>query len=68
MEDGKHHATELGTPQGGIISPTLAVIALSGLEAKLVITRKRQRDKEKIHIITYADDFIDIYSRLNFSF
>lgn len=58
MEDGKHHATELGAPQGGIISPTLAVIALSGLEAKLVSTRKRQRDKEKIHLITYADDFI----------
>lgn len=58
MEDGKHHATELGTPQGGIISPTLAVIALSGFEAKLVSTRKRQRDKEKIHIIIYADDFI----------
>jgi RNA-directed DNA polymerase len=58
MEDGKHHATELGTPQGGIISPTLAVIALSGLETKLVSTRKRQRDKEKIHMITYADDFI----------
>ncbi len=58
MEDGKHHPTELGTPQGGIISPTLAVIALSGLETKLVSTRKRQRDKEKIHMITYADDFI----------
>jgi RNA-directed DNA polymerase len=58
MEDGKLHSTNLGTPQGGIISPTLAVMALSGLEAKLVSTRKRQRDKEKIHIITYADDFV----------
>ena len=34
------------------------MIALSGLETKLVSTRKRQRDKEKIHVITYADDFI----------
>ncbi len=58
MENGKHHKTTLGTPQGGIISPTIAVIALSGLETKLVSTRKRQRDKEKIHTITYADDFI----------
>lgn len=58
MENGKRHATNLGTPQGGIISPALAVIALSGLETKLVSTRKRQRDKEKIHMITYADDFI----------
>lgn len=58
MENGRHHKTTLGTPQGGIISPTLAVLALSGLETKLVSTRKRQRDKEKIHMITYADDFI----------
>ncbi len=58
MEEGKHQTTDLGTPQGGIISPTLALIALSGLETKLVSTRKRQRDKEKIHMITYADDFI----------
>jgi len=27
--------TEAGTPQGGIISPTLANIALDGLEAEL---------------------------------
>jgi RNA-directed DNA polymerase len=58
MEDGKHHTTDLGTPQGGIISPTLAVMALSGIETKLISTKKRQRDKEKIHMITYADDFV----------
>ena len=58
MKNGKHHATELGAHQGGIISPTLAVIALSGLETKLVSTRKRKRDKEKIHMFTYTDDFI----------
>lgn len=58
MENGKHHITNFGAPQGGVISPTLAVIALSGLETKLVSTRKRQRDKEKVHVIAYADDFI----------
>ena len=58
MENGKHHTINFGAPQGGVISPTLAVIALSGLETKLVSTRKRQRDKEKIHVIAYADDFI----------
>lgn len=58
MEEGKLHATNIGTPQGGIISPTLAVLALSGLETKLVSTRKRQRDQDKIHMIAYADDFI----------
>ena len=58
MENEKHHVTHLGTPQGGIISPSLAVMALSGLETQVVSPRARQRDKEKIHMITYADDFI----------
>jgi len=58
MENGKHHIINFGAPQGGVISPTLAVIALSGLETKLVSTRKRQRDKEKIHMIAYAVVFI----------
>jgi len=58
MENGTRYPTEIGTCQGGIISPTLAVMALSGLEAKLVSTRKRQRDKEKIKIFAYADDFV----------
>lgn len=58
MENGERYPTEVGTCQGGIISPTLAVMALSGLEAKLVSTRKRQRDKEKIKIFAYADDFV----------
>lgn len=58
MENGKRYPTDLGTPQGGIISPTLAVMALSGIEAKLISTNHRQRNKEKINIIAYADDFV----------
>ena len=58
MENGKRYPTDLGAAQGGVISPTLTVMALSGLEAKLVSTRKRQRDKEKIKIFAYADDFV----------
>lgn len=47
--------TEAGTPQGGIISPTLANIALDGLEAEL---HKRFRQPAKVHLVRYADDFI----------
>jgi RNA-directed DNA polymerase len=49
------YRTEEGTPQGGIISPTLANIALDGLEAaiKKVVLRE-----EKVHLVRYADDFI----------
>ena len=58
MENERRHPTKLGTPQGGIISPTLAVMALSGIEAKLVSTSQRQRNREKINFIAYADDFV----------
>ena len=37
MEDGAFHATEIGTPQGGVISPLLLNIALHGMEAALGI-------------------------------
>src|SRR5216683_5034512 len=47
--------TEAGTPQGGIISPTLANIALDGLEAEL---HRRFRQPTKVHLVRYADDFI----------
>ncbi len=47
--------TEAGTPQGGIISPTLANVALDGLEAEL---HRRFRQPAKVNLIRYADDFI----------
>lgn len=51
VEVGKHHQTDKGTPQGGLISPLLANIALHGLQEKL--------RKHKIRgFIRYADDFI----------
>ncbi|HHF0523304.1 MULTISPECIES: group II intron reverse transcriptase/maturase [Legionella] len=60
VDEGATHLTELGTPQGGIISPTLAVMALSGLESTLINTgeTQRTRQKKKINMISYADDFI----------
>ncbi|MFC4349170.1 group II intron reverse transcriptase/maturase [Kordiimonas lipolytica] len=64
VDMGRLKATEAGTPQGGIISPTLANLALDGLEAKLVetfgsITIKANRHKHnKVSFVRYADDFI----------
>jgi len=48
------YSTEAGTPQGGIISPTLANMTLDGLEAEL----KKFRLQDKVHMVRYADDFI----------
>lgn len=47
--------TDSGTPQGGVISPTLLIVTLSGLEDAVKAVSK---PKDKINIIIYADDFI----------
>lgn len=55
IEKGKLYPTTMGTPQGGIISPTLLNVTLSGLE-KAVMAATEPRDK--VYISIYADDFI----------
>jgi RNA-directed DNA polymerase len=55
--------TEAGTPQGGIISPTLANLVLDGLENLLNQTFRAKTVagttiNPKINLIRYADDFI----------
>ena len=55
MERGMFSPTETGTPQGGIISPTLANMALDGMEKLL---RDKFGKTHKIHLVRYADDFI----------
>jgi RNA-directed DNA polymerase len=56
---GQLQATEAGTPQGGIISPTLANVTLNGLERELgkYLGASKTR-KLKIHVVRYADDFV----------
>ena len=51
------HQTETGTPQGGIISPVLANLALDGLETLLKKQYPRHKGL-KVHLVRYADDFI----------
>jgi group II intron reverse transcriptase/maturase len=52
MEDLKLIEVELGTPQGGVISPLLANIYLHHLDAKMVA--------EGYEIVRYADDLVVI--------
>jgi RNA-directed DNA polymerase len=60
MEGRALYATEEGTPQGGIISPVLANLALDGLEtvALGVDSRRQGNLRPKINVVRYADDFI----------
>ena len=69
IQDGLYYETKTGTPQGGIISPLLANIALDGLEEKLDIKYIWRKDKRKPQggsylnesertYVRYADDFV----------
>jgi RNA-directed DNA polymerase len=61
MEKGIIHPTTAGTPQGGVISPLLANIALHGMEAALGITRYTQgciKKGVRRLLVRYADDFL----------
>jgi RNA-directed DNA polymerase len=61
MEKDVFVATTEGTPQGGICSPALANRTLDGLEALLARrfgATRSQRQRCKVHLVRYADDFI----------
>lgn len=59
VHKGQLQATDAGTPQGGIISPTLANMVLDGLEPGLKQYLGRAKAKRlKIHVVRYADDFV----------
>lgn len=69
-EDGVRRDTKTGTPQGGILSPLLANIALSVLDEHFVgawerdmATRPRRETRRRhgeatYRIVRYADDFV----------
>jgi RNA-directed DNA polymerase len=78
VRDGRElFATSEGTPQGGVISPLLANIALHGMENEIKKladtfdmkrpdgTQLSKRDKRKsVNIIRYADDFVILHEDL----
>ena len=57
IEKDEKFSTTAGTPQGGIISPTLLTITLSGLEQAVRSVISNQK-KNKVYLSIYADDFI----------
>jgi RNA-directed DNA polymerase len=63
LEHADWYPTEAGTPQGGIVSPVLANLALDGLQERLARAFPRQyhlpgRPSSKVNLIRYADDFL----------
>ncbi len=52
------YETDAGTPQGGIISPILANLALDGLERELRQAFPKSHKNRKVNLVRFADDFI----------
>ncbi|NET84027.1 MAG: group II intron reverse transcriptase/maturase [Moorea sp. SIO1F2] len=72
IDEGTLSSTDEGTPQGGIISPLLANIALHGMEEtikeyvenlsyKETSVRGKRDRRRSISLIRYADDFVIIH-------
>ena len=56
LEKGSLFPTRKGTPQGGILSPILANIALDGMQK--AIAKAVSKKGDKVNFMRYADDFI----------
>ena len=56
IDKGLFYKTEEGTPQGGIISPTLMLLTLAGLEQ--LVKSIASKTGDRINFIGYADDFV----------
>jgi RNA-directed DNA polymerase len=68
--DGKNlFPTDEGTPQGGVISPLLANIALHGMEERVkryakTLKGDKARNEQALTLIRYADDFVILHEDL----
>lgn len=59
VDNDVFNVTDEGTPQGGIVSPLLANIALHGMEEALGIKYSHgNRNQSKYALCRYADDFV----------
>lgn len=56
FKDATSETNEVGTPQGGVISPLLANITLHGMENVVL----KEFGRNRVKVIRYADDFVII--------
>ena len=70
LDEGKTIFPTVGSPQGGVLSPLLANIALHGMELRVkeyaATWKGTKKDNMKsISLIRYADDFLILHKDLN---
>lgn len=59
MEEMNYYDTDEGTPQGGIISPTLCNVALNGVEKTIKEANPYLKGLSSgVHLFRYADDMV----------
>jgi RNA-directed DNA polymerase len=63
LDNGVFSSTDKGTPQGGVISPLLANIALHGMEETIKEGYGKSPAVERPALIRYADDFVILHSK-----
>ena len=70
LERDNFSHTNQGTPQGGVISPLLANIALHGMEERVkqyaeTLKGQKSKNRQALSLIRYADDFVIIHEDIN---
>ncbi|MDT9185921.1 MAG: reverse transcriptase/maturase family protein, partial [Limnospira sp. PMC 289.06] len=65
LDNGVFEDTEAGTPQGGVISPILANIALLGMIRLIETMYPKKKNRVQANVIRYADDFVVISPSLD---
>lgn len=76
MDGLKYHDTTEGTPQGGVISPLLANVALHGIENRINQAfgggyfispqgKRKRYTSNVVRVIRYADDFVILHEDLS---
>lgn len=70
LDEGKTIFPTEGSPQGGVISPLLANIALHGMELRIkeyaaTLKGTKSENKKSLSLIRYADDFVILHKDLN---
>ncbi len=66
MDGGQLFPTSEGTPQGGVISPLLANIALHGMEERIkkyaeTLKGRKSNNRKSLSLVRYADDFVILH-------
>lgn len=63
LEDGSVSYRELGTPQGGVISPLLANVYLHEVMDRWFADEVKPRLTGEAHLVRYADDLVIVFTR-----